>query len=241
MAQPLRVVLIEPEYAGNLGSVARAMGNMGFDRLVLVKPKARIDHNDAKAMAMSAYPILEKATLVDSLPEAIQDCHWVAGFTRRAGRHRRQFLPMPELATTVQSHLQTGEKTAFMFGPERRGFTTREASLCQHLIQIPTSKKIPSLNLAQAVIIALYEVARAKVSDEVPFPHKAASVDKVEGMYAHLDELLEGIRYFDAQNRERIPMVLRRLFNRARPTPQEVRIIRGICRNALNAIRKKKN
>jgi TrmH family RNA methyltransferase len=239
MAQSLRIVLIEPEFSGNLGSVARAMGNMGFEDLVLVSPTADIDDRDARMMAVATYPILRKARIVDTLVNAIGDCHWVAGFTRRAGRHRREFLPITELAETTHRHFVSDHNVAFVFGPEKRGFTTEEAATCQHLVQIPTSEEHASLNLAAAVMVALYELNRAHIEVETPYPHKEASIDEIEGMYAHLDELYEAVHYFDEQNRQRIPQILRRLLNRARPTPQEVRIIRGLCRNALNAIKDK--
>jgi len=39
----VRVVLVEPEFPINIGSVARVMANFGFDNLYLVKPKALDD------------------------------------------------------------------------------------------------------------------------------------------------------------------------------------------------------
>ncbi len=238
MGQPLRIVLIEPEFSGNLGSVARAMGNMGYEELILVSPKADTTASDAKAMAMAAYPILEKSQTVSSLEAALSGCHWSVGFTRRLGRHRCQLLSMEDLATTTHKHFKSDHGVAFVFGPEKRGFTTREADACQQLVQIPTSEQVPSLNLSAAVLVALYEISRGQIEIETSFPADEASIDELEGMYNHLDELYEAVKYFDAQNRDRIPRILRRLFNRARPTSQEVRIIRGLCRNALQVTEK---
>ena len=233
----LRIVLIEPEFSGNLGSVARAIGNMGCRDLRLVNPKAEIGHNDARAMSVATYPILEQAQITDSVEQAVGDCRWVVGFTRRSGRHRRQFLPIEELAETTHQHLASGHHVALVFGPEKRGFTTREADTCQHLVQIPSSDEFPSLNLAAAVMVALYEIQRTKIAVEPVFEEKEASIDELEGMYNHLDELYNAVDYADAQNSDRITRILRRLFNRTRPTSQEVRIIRGLCRNVLNALK----
>ncbi len=237
MFETIRVVLIEPEFAGNIGSVARAMGNMGFKDLYMVKPKPALDDLDIKRMSVASYPIIQQAKLTDNLVDAIADCEWVIGFTRRVGSERREFIPIRDLASETQRHIHTGHKVAFVFGTEKHGFSTSDATRCQQLVQIPTSTEQPSINLAQAVLLALYEIRRAHVDGEAPFEHKAADVASMEGMYDHLDELYKEVRYFDAQNEERIPMILRRLLNRARPNPQEVRVIRGLCRNALHAIK----
>jgi len=71
---PLRVVLVGTEYAGNLGSVARVMRNMGTDDLVLVRPKANPSDAQALRMAVHAGEILDKARVVGTLSEALADC-----------------------------------------------------------------------------------------------------------------------------------------------------------------------
>lgn len=233
------VVLIETEQAGNLGSVARAMGNMGLSDLRLVRPKANIKHNDAKAMAMAAYPLLKKARVTQTFSEALDGCHLAMGFTRRRGRQRREFLDMKEFSSFVQKSIAEKQKIALVFGPESRGFTTEEASACQLLVRIPSSTKHPSLNLAQAVIVVAYELQREKWKFEAIQKSSPATIEDLEGMYGHLQEVLEVIRFTDAQNPTRIPRVLRRLFNRAHPTKQEVRIVRGLCRNVLYELGRK--
>lgn len=234
----IKVVLIETESAGNLGAVARAMSNMGVKELVLVKPKASLDHNDAKAMSIAAYPLLQEAHIVATLDEALDSCHVALGFTRRLGRQRKQFVDMLALSQFVQEKLQSKQRIALVFGPESRGFNTDEANRCQYLVRIPTTAEHGSLNLAQAVMVTLYETQRSHWKFKAPRPLNPATLSELEGLYGHLEELLTAIHYNDAQNPQRIPRVLRRLLGRAEPTKQEVRILRGICRNTLYQLKK---
>ncbi len=48
-----------------------------------------------------------------------------------------------------------------MFGPEDRGLNNEEITHCQRLVTIPTDAAASSLNLAQAVLLMLYECANA--------------------------------------------------------------------------------
>ncbi|MGH7819679.1 MAG: TrmH family RNA methyltransferase, partial [Candidatus Binatia bacterium] len=49
----VRVVLVRPKSSGNVGAVARAMKNMGFEDLVVVAPR-RFRRFPAAAMAVHA-------------------------------------------------------------------------------------------------------------------------------------------------------------------------------------------
>lgn len=233
----IRVVLVEPEFHGNLGSVARAMGNMGFSELVLVNPMASRDHSEAQAMAVSASAILNQATVVPDLETAIANCQQVYGFTRRTGKQRQQFTLMKDFATDVWQRHQSQQKIALVFGTEQTGFTTEQADLCQQLVAIPTTKKFGSLNLAQAVMVVLYELTRSLGVEQEERHHRPASHAELEGLYRHLAKLMETIQYIDPNNPARVPRILRRVINRAEPNSQEVKIVRGVCRNIFNYLK----
>jgi len=234
----LRIVLIETEGAMNLGSVARVMGNFAFRDLALVRPKASTSAEAAKQMSIATYPLLAKATICQTLPEALQGCHWSLGLTRRSGRNRRKVVAFDQVTAEVTRRHAAGQRVALIFGPERTGLSTDDANSCQSLVQIPTSRAHPSMNLAMAVGVTLYELSRDSSQSLAPIEIEPAPYEEVEAMHGHLDELLKEVHFFDQQNRARIPAILRRLFNRAEPTKQEVRIVRGMCRNALNRLRR---
>ncbi|HXS21635.1 MAG TPA: TrmH family RNA methyltransferase, partial [Steroidobacteraceae bacterium] len=78
----IRIVLVEPSHPGNIGAVARAMKNMGLEKLVLVSPR-QFPHSEAVARASGADDVLAKARVVATLAEAIADCGFIVATTSR--------------------------------------------------------------------------------------------------------------------------------------------------------------
>src|SRR5215213_4611431 len=148
-----RVVLVRPQNAGNVGSVARAMRNMGTSDLVLVAPEPSPLDELAVAMATRhASDILESARIVATLDEAVSDCVVVAGTSARVGGlYRRQsVLPLPEMAPRLVEAMPAGP-VALVFGPERTGLENDEVTHCHWQVTIPADDEYPVMNLAQAV------------------------------------------------------------------------------------------
>jgi tRNA/rRNA methyltransferase len=151
---PLRnitIVLVRPQYAGNIGSVCRAMKNMGLSRLILVSPEQDPLSAEARMMATSAKDILHKAKIFSSLEEALQGFRWIAGTSARKGINRGPFISPREISPEILQHARS-IPVAILFGPEDRGLTNRELDPCHALVQVPTHSGLSSLNLAQAVM-----------------------------------------------------------------------------------------
>lgn len=235
---PLRnitIVLVRPQYAGNMGSVCRAMKNMGLSRLILVSPGQDPLSAEARMMATSAKDILQKAKIFSSLEEALQGFRWIAGTSARKGIHRGPFISPREISPEILQHARS-IPVAILFGPEDRGLTNRELDPCHALIRIPTHPGLSSLNLAQAVLLLSYELfltSRAETSEgfssSTGMP-RLAEFKKIEGMYNHLEELLLRIGFLDSNNPKRIMHTLRRIFGRASLGDRDVAILRGIFR-----------
>ena len=224
----LRVVLVAPAGALNIGSVARAMANFGLSDLRLVAPQTDHLQDDARKMAVKATPILEQAGLFDDLAAALQDCHFALGTTRRFGKYRENLLHPDEAAETLLPLLDKG-RVALVFGREDRGLKTEELDLCQRLITIPTSDQLPSMNLAQSVAVCLYEVARCRGAGRTAGAgRRLATVEQLESMYDHMRRSFRDIDYLDPQNPEHILRAYRRFLGRAALDPREVRILRGL-------------
>ncbi len=87
-------ILVEPSHSGNVGSAARALQVMGFERLTVVNAagEALHRHRDARALASGAFRVLEGCRLVASLDEALADCR-LAIAVSAAGR---EFAPLPQ-------------------------------------------------------------------------------------------------------------------------------------------------
>jgi tRNA/rRNA methyltransferase len=231
----ITIVLVRPQFAGNIGSVCRAMKNMGLSRLILVAPEQDPLAPEGKMMATSAKDILERARILPALEEALLGFRWVAGTSARKGRNRGPFVSPRDISAEIVSHAGS-IPVAILFGPEDRGLTNEELAPCQALISIPTHSGLSSLNLAQAVMLLSYELYLAAPCESSGgtlasgvFP-KLAEFRKIEGMYTHLEELLSRIGFLDPKNPKRIMHTLRRIFGRAKLCDRDVAILRGIFR-----------
>src|SRR5262245_6493408 len=131
----IRIVLVEPQHAGNIGGVARAMKNMAFSRLVLVNPA---DHLalEARMMAMDAFDILQRAQVVSSLSQAVGEAGYVLGTTRRLGKARQAQQTSRSIAPLILE-LAASNPVALVFGREDSGLSNDELSQCHELISIP--------------------------------------------------------------------------------------------------------
>jgi tRNA/rRNA methyltransferase len=227
MLARISFVLVEPQQPGNIGSCARALANMGLTRLVLVSPPDHLG-GDARRMAMGGSTVLEQARVARTLPQALAAAGLVIGTTRRAGKNRGPLLGMEEAAVRAIDAARAGNEVAMVFGREDSGLTTEELDACGLHATIPADPSYPSLNLAQAVLVAAYELRRAAAVEGDPEPRDLATASEVEAFFGQLSETLDAIGFLNPQNPEEVMHALRRLFGRASLEPREVRILRGI-------------
>jgi tRNA C32,U32 (ribose-2'-O)-methylase TrmJ len=104
---------------------------------------------------------------------------------------------------------------AFVFGNEEAGLTNEEMFACQFLVHIPARPGSTSLNLAQAVQIVAYELHMASAG-AIPSQRKEklATVEDIEGLYAHLEQAAVKSGFYAPESRSKLPERLRRLFSR---------------------------
>lgn len=242
MSNPPAVVLVHPREAGNVGSAARAMANMGLDRLILVEPAAEID-KVATAFAVGAGHVLAAVERKPTLREALAPFRRIVGTT--SARDRRWEVPLLQ-ARELPSWLAQdppGTPTALVFGSEVGGLTNDDLSLASVLVAIPCSPVQPTLNLAQAVLIVAYElfVSRGQIPPPatVGHPEPPATTREVEGLMEHATDLLGRIGFDRDSSFPGVLRDLRRLIARAAPDSREVTILRGICRRAQRALERR--
>ncbi len=234
LLQKAAVVLVRPQIPENVGAAARALKNMGLGRLVVVRPKVwSLERMLTLAVRTGREAILSEVALFTDLGEALEPYEWVVGATARWGRFRRPAGP-PRSVLSEAAGLLPRNNVALVFGPEDNGLTTDELKLCHRLVYIPAAPKASSLNLAQAVMILAYELRQAALLDgqTVAEPRLAPAAD-IQGMYGHINEALDAIDPEEHYARHVWLEALRRLFNRARLQPHEVRLIRGVCRKIV--------
>jgi len=229
------VVLVRPQFAGNVGAVARVMRNMGLAELVLVAPLANIHDRQAQQLSTRGEAILDHARTVAELGEAVADCVMVAATSaRRGGPFRRQSVGLPEEVTPLLVDALPAGPVALVFGPECSGLTDVEVRRCHHLLHIPADPGYPALNLAQAVAVCLYELRRAWLRRPGNTPLAAAEppapFTELESLFENLRVALEEIHYLRGDRGDALMHGLRHLLGRARPTAMEVGLLLGLAR-----------
>ena len=221
----ISIVLVRPKFPENVGSIARAMKNMGLHRLTIVNGCSPL-HMNAYKLASGAEEILERAEEYFTLKEAISEIGCVVGMTSRKGQERSPLLT-PKALVKKLLPISRNNPIGLVFGSEREGLTNGELSLCNLFVKIPSSESFPSLNLAQAVMILCYELFQfnGTVPDQLPL---LASSGDLERMFEHKGKTLMGIGFLDPKHPKTIMRVLRRIFGRSHLDEREVRILQGI-------------
>jgi TrmH family RNA methyltransferase len=238
---PPAVVLVRPREEGNVGSAARAMANMGLERLILVEPAAAIG-KVATAFAVGARPILDAAVRAPDLRQALAPFRRVVATTSM--RDRRPDVPLvtPRELPGLLAQDPPATPAALVFGPEVGGLTHDELALASLLVTVPCSPVQPTLNLAQAVLILAYELYLSPAAAHgdtpaLPSPlEPPATTAEIDGLFDHAAEVLRRIGFERDDSFPGVLRDLRALAARAVPVSREVAILRGICRRTLRAL-----
>lgn len=240
----VRVVLVNTRFPENIGMAVRACANMGCPELVLVTPERWIPEKAAPLATPKGLPLLEKVKVAGSLAEATADCHCIIGTTARTGGWRKALLSPQDAGMTVSNALSRSEKVALVFGSEDRGLENSHIELCRHIATIPTSGEASSLNLAQSVLLFLWECAcaRREALGTAPHPTVREIQDRQEEtsvgitgadserLMGALKEALSRLDALHGNNPDYFLMPWRRLFDRARLRRHEYDALMGLCR-----------
>lgn len=227
----IAVVLNRPRVSENIGSAARAMMNMGLEHLVVVAPDDFDRNKAAKTATHSAVSILDRMEICSTLGQALGRFEYVVGTTARLGGQR--LVESPRTIAPRVAALCENNRVALLFGPEDRGLTNGEISLCHALINIPTLG-FSSLNLAQAVAIVCYEFLMA-VQEQQGHPReekqvvpRLATVSELEIMYQRLSLVLAEIGYINPENPDFWLNRVRQFFSRIKIQAGETSIVKGV-------------
>ena len=221
----LRVVLVEPREAGNVGAVARAMKNFGFDELWVVGEHPPL-LPEAGWWASGAGDLLAGARFAPTLLEAVGDAQVTVATTSMRGRTTPVTFTPKTLARKFAA-LGEGQTLALVFGREDSGLTREELVLCQHTAAIPTNAAFPTMNLAQSACVFCYELSSVEAA---PAARSRASAADVERLHRRARELLLEAGFLHENNPDRIYDDLRAILARADLDEREVTIALGIIR-----------
>jgi tRNA/rRNA methyltransferase len=227
----INIVLVGTLYSGNIGSAARAMMNMGITDLRLVNPE-EVQTEECRNMAVNAWSLVEKASVFSSLGQAVSGSALVIGTTCQRGRRQkvREYSPR-EIASLVKS-VSADSLVSVVFGPERGGLTEEELAQCQYLVNIPVSHALPTLNLAQAVLIICYELftcLEPKEPEDSPLPDfDYPTQEEREQMFQHMEKTLVDIGFLSSGNPSHIMLSMKRLLGRELLSRRDIKIVRGM-------------
>ena len=234
----VRVVLVRPRAAGNVGAAARAMKNCGATDLAVVRPRARLAA--AERMAVHARDLVRGARVTDDVAAAVADCALVVGTTSRAGGYRATAEDLAALAPVLLAQAATAP-VAVLFGPEDHGLSNTDLRHCQRLCSIDTSDAYPSLNLAQAVLLNGYEWFKT-TGGEPPFrennPSPPAKREMILSMFDYLEAELDTCGFFPAGKKPVMTANLRDILHRLDMTEQEARTLRGVFKSLVEGPKK---
>jgi tRNA/rRNA methyltransferase len=227
------VILVEPQLADNIGSVARAMANFGLSELRLVAPRQGWPHERASVMAAGADRVLDGAKLFDSVEAAIGDLNFVFATTARAHDQAKPVVDAGAAARLAAGKVAAGEGVGLMFGRERNGLENHEVALADSIITLPVNPAFASLNLAQAVVVVAYEWFKLTSGGQLPFdmPRKsdAAPREQLLAFFANLEHELEQVEFFrPPDKRDTMVINLRNIFSRMAPTRQDIQTLHGV-------------
>lgn len=228
--QNIRVVLVRPIYGGNVGSVCRAMMNMGLSDLAIAEPRDTFNEFDAIKWAYNARSIWDQREECPTLEEAVADCQLVAGTSVREGLYRRHAKTPREWAPLLLDAAHEG-RIALVFGPEDSGLSNDDVAVCTQLIRIPSTDAYPSLNLSHAVMVCAYEIylASGAVQERSEGSPEASSEIR-ERMFAMWQEALLHIGFMEEEKADHMMMAVRRILSRGKLTEIDARIMMGIAR-----------
>ncbi|HUI69499.1 MAG TPA: TrmJ/YjtD family RNA methyltransferase [Spirochaetia bacterium] len=208
----VRIVLVRPRDARNVGSACRAMKSMGITSLGIV-PDELLDPTQARTLAHNATEVLERAMMYPTLAEAVKDAVLVAGTTRRRGKNRKYFSIFPEQLGERVAALGAGT-VAVLFGNEETGLTDEELSVCHLAVGIPAAKELPSLNLSHAVQIVCYEIFRARSMGHLT-PFAPVSVAELDTLVSVITRSLKRIGFFHLVGPEQMGVFFKDILGRA--------------------------
>jgi tRNA/rRNA methyltransferase len=239
------VILVEPQLGENIGMVARAMGNMGLAELRLVRPRDGWPSEKARAAASGADWVIDGARLFDAVEAAIADCHRVLATSGREHAQAKRVIGPREAMRQARARIAAGQRVGLLFGRERVGLLADEIALAHEVVTLPVDVRLPSLNLAQAVLIAGYEwlLSEGDEGELLPFVtdlgSRPATAEETAGFLARLETELDAAGFFKPEHKKDVMRRnLRNIFARRDLTEQDVRTLHGVLASLVRGPRR---
>ncbi len=227
----VQIVLVETSHPGNIGSVARAMKNMGLANLTLINPK-KFPHQDAVALAGNATDVLDNAKIFTSIKEAVKNSKVIYATSARDRTIEWPTLTARDAALEMQELVMNKIQVSILFGREDRGLTNEELQLANKHLIIPAHPDYPVLNIAMSAQVVCYELYQAAQNNSVyswqDFPEYTS--EELNNLIDHFNETVKALELVDPKNPKQIMTRMERMFRRLYPDQMEGNFLRGFLK-----------
>ena len=227
----VQIVLVETSHPGNIGSVARAMKNMGLSRLTLINPK-KFPHDEATALAGNAGDVLEKAKIFGSIEEAVKNSKIIFATSARERTIEWPVASAKDAAQEINQLAAEGLEVSILFGREDRGLTNEELQLSNKHLIIPAHPEYPVLNIAMSTQVVCYELYQASQHEPIgpwqDFPEYSA--EELTHLIEHFNETVFNLKLINPANPKQILTRMERMFRRLYPDQMEGNFLRGFLK-----------
>ena len=238
MNEFVQIVLVETSHPGNIGSVARAMKNMGLSRLVLINPK-KFPHDEATALAGNAGDVLKVAKVFGSIQEAVQNSKIIFATSARERTIEWPVTSVKDAAQEINQLVAENIEVSILFGREDRGLTNEELQLSNKHLIIPAHPDYPVLNIAMSTQVVCYELYQASNIEPIApwqdFPEYTA--DELQHLIDHFNKTVFKLDLIDPKNPKQILTRMERMFRRLYPDQMEGNFLRGFLKAVNNRIK----
>lgn len=228
------VVLDRPQDAVNIGAVVRAVKNMGFSQLRLVNPRP-FNPRDLARVAHHAEDVIAAIAIFATLDEALADVIYVVGTSAIAHAGRPLRRDIEPLSRELMQKALRGP-VALLFGTEDDGLDNAALDRCHTVAALPTNPAYPALNLAQSVLLFLYELSRQPLStigqESMGSQTTTVAQAQLEQLFALSEQALAAIGFFK-YSPQVVMRTLRQLAYRAELQPQEAALLMAVTRQVL--------
>lgn len=247
----IRIVLVRSLYERNIGATSRAMANMGVSKLILVAPQCELTYEAQKAAATGQFALQNKTVyqswkeFYENEPRGLQ-----IATTARDGRGRQAEDLNSTLTHIKNTHPKFVKKSDstneifvihLVFGPEDWGLSAEDIQYANHCCSIPTYGDNTSLNLAQAVLLALFIFRSVFGGAKSKLEGQQQPRDKQKKPLIFPDETLKQwlaeMNISLNQRKMNIFTVLRRMLLQNSPSEKEFRILEIVLQQSIRKMK----
>ena len=225
----IAVVLVEPKYGGNVGSIARVMKNFGFKEMVIIGDFT--PDTETKKFSCHAWDVVENARYFKNLSALMDEFDVLVATTGIRTYSEKKFKRMWVTPRELPRILK-GRRAAILFGREDYGLYNEEIEKAHIVVSIPTSDEYPVMNVAQAAGIILYELFLSEFEGK---KESFASASELEMLFETFSKILDSINY-PKHKRMNTEMMFRRIIGRASLSKWEYHSLMGIFKRIIKKV-----